>query len=235
MNPLGKLYGVGIGPGHPDLLTLRAVEIFKSVDVIYTVKGPKTELSISEQVVMSVENLTAKIVPLIFTMSKNMEERMAQIQTNADIIRKDLEKGLNTAFAVLGDTMTYSTFGYILQNIQESDIRPDIEIVPGITSFALLAAEANEVLVENNATLHVIPAYKNKSVDLMEFPPNSTTVLMKTYKSREAILDRLSQEEDIQVVYGEKLGSDEQYITNSIQDIQSRPETYLSLMLVKKR
>lgn len=235
MNTLGQFYGVGIGPGRPDLLTLRAAEIFRSVDVIYTVSGPNTEISISESVVRSLGTLKGHIVPLNFKMSRDMDERLSQIRDNARIIAQDIQQGKNTAFAVLGDAMTYSTFGYILKELRRLLPELKTEVVPGITSFALLAAESSVVLVENNEELRVIPAYRKESAEKLHFPQNSTTILMKTYHSRDNLLKRLSQEEDIEITYGEKLGSNEQFITQNVEDIQSRPETYLSLMLIKKK
>ena len=231
---LGKFYGVGIGPGDPTYLTVKAVQVFTNlVDVIFTVSGPKTETSVSESVVRSLP-FRGKIVPLVFSMSRSSEERQLQVVHNAGIVRDMLKQGLNCAFATLGDTMTYSTFGYILKFLKQT--LPDLqtEIIPGITSFATLSAHSQTVLVEDREQLRIIPAFKVDMVDSIEFPPSSTTVLMKTYKSRDALIQRLLHEPGISIVYGERLGMEDEFITSDPQEILKRPETYLSLMMVKK-
>ena len=110
-----------------------------------------------------------------------------------------------------------------------------VEIVPGITSWSTLAAETGVVLAENREVLRIIPSFAPDMADTLDFPTNSTTVLLKTYHSRKALLERLAREEDVQVVYGEHLAREGAFTTSNVADIEGRQETYLSLMLVKKR
>ena len=110
----GKFYGVGIGPGNPEYLTLKAVNVFRSVDVVFTVTGPNSDFSISEAVVRSVGGVKAEFRKLVFSMSRDARTRQEQIEKNTAIIEGVLSRGLDCAFATLGDAMTYSTFGYIL-------------------------------------------------------------------------------------------------------------------------
>lgn len=231
----GTFYGVGIGPGHPEYLTLRAANVLRSVDIIYTVTGPNTETSISEAIVQSLGEIRGEIRPLIFSMSRDPETRQRQIEENADAIAAELIKGRDCAFATLGDAMTYSTFGYILQKLKADYPGLPTEVVPGITSFCTLSAVSQTIMVENGEQLRVIPAFRSETADDLEFPPGSTTVLMKTYRSRNALLERLQHEPGIEIVYGERLGMPEQYISTDCEDILSRPEAYLSLMMVKKK
>ena len=144
----GKLYGVGIGPGDPRYLTLRAADVLRSVDVIFTVISQNASSSVSRSVVESLEP-RGEIHLQTFSMSRDKAVRAAQVQTNADAIIAELKAGRDCAFATLGDAMTYSTFGYVLEIIRESIPGVELEIVPGITSFATLTAKAGTVLVEN--------------------------------------------------------------------------------------
>ena len=144
----GKLYGVGIGPGDPRYLTLRAADVLRSVDVIFTVISQNASSSVSRSVVESLEP-RGEIHLQIFSMSRDKAVRAAQVQANADAIITELKAGRDCAFATLGDAMTYSTFGYVLEIIRESIPGVELEIVPGITSFATLTAKAGTVLVEN--------------------------------------------------------------------------------------
>lgn len=234
MSTPGKFYGVGIGPGHPEYLTLRAVNVFRSVDVVFTVTGPNSDFSISEAVVRSVDGVKAQFHKLVFSMSRDAKTRQEQIERNTAVIEEALSRGLDCAFATLGDAMTYSTLGYILSLLVSR--HPDLytEVVPGITSYCTLAAHSRQILVENGERLRVIPAFKPDMADSLEFPPGTTTVLMKTYRSRARLMERIRREKDVRVIYGESLGMPDEFITDDIDVIAARPEEYLSLMFVKK-
>ncbi len=234
MSTPGKFYGVGIGPGDPEYLTLRAVSVFRSVDVVFTVTGPNSDFSISEAVVRSVGGVKAQFHKLVFSMSRDAKTRQEQIERNTAVIEEALSRGLDCAFATLGDAMTYSTLGYILSLLVSR--HPDLhtEVVPGITSYCTLAAHSRHILVENGERLRVIPAFKPDMADSLEFPPGTTTVLMKTYHSRARLMERIRREKDVRVIYGERLGMPDEFITDDIDVIAARPEEYLSLMFVKK-
>lgn len=234
MSTPGKFYGVGIGPGHPEYLTLRAVSVFRSVDVVFTVTGPNSDFSISEAVVRSVDGVKAQFHKLVFSMSRDAKTRQEQIERNTAVIEEALSRGLDCAFATLGDAMTYSTLGYILSLLASR--HPDLytEVVPGITSYCTLAAHSRHILVENGERLRVIPAFKPDMADSLEFPPGTTTVLMKTYRSRARLMERIRREKGVRVIYGERLGMPDEFITDDIDVIAARPEEYLSLMFVKK-
>ncbi len=229
----GKLYGIGIGPGDPRYLTLRAAEILRTADVIFTVISRNASSSISRSVVES-QNPRGEIRQLTFSMSRNPEERTNQLRTNAESIMAELRQGRDCVFATLGDTMTYSTFGYVLEIIRTEMPQVPIEVVPGVTSFATLAAKAQCILVENDEELRVIPSFRSEMAERLAFYPKSTTVLLKTYRSRKALLERLKKEENISILYGEQLSMDGEFISNDPEAIARRPEEYLSLIMVRK-
>ena len=230
----GKLYGVGIGPGDPQYLTLRAADVLRSVDVIFTVISQNASDSVSQSVVDFVRP-RGEVRLQVFSMSRDKMVREAQVQANADAIIAELKAGRDCAFATLGDAMTYSTFGYVLKLIR--NVIPDIEleVVPGITSFATLTAKSGRVLAENGEQFRVIPCFKSEHADTLSFPPKSTTILLKTYRSRKALLDRLEQEENVEILYGEHLAMEDQVLLDDVNAIRQRPETYLSLIMVKKQ
>ena len=229
----GKLYGVGIGPGDPQYLTLRAAEVLRSADVIFTVVSQNAQSSVSQAVVEQLRP-RGEIKLQIFSMSRDTTVREAQVRSNAEAIIADLRAGRDCAFATLGDAMTYSTFGYVLDIVRKAIPDIELEIVPGITSFATLTAKAGTVLVENGEQLRVIPSFRSDMAESLEFPRGSTTILLKTYRSRTAILDRLTREKDVEILYGEHLAMEEQVLLTDPKTIRARPETYLSMIMVKK-
>ncbi|MFG6360443.1 MAG: precorrin-2 C(20)-methyltransferase, partial [Mailhella sp.] len=144
----------------------------------------------------------------------------------------------NVAFATLGDAMTYSTFGYVYKIIKEKHPDISIEIIPGINSFTTLSAISQKVLAENRQTLHVVPSVKDADIEKIEFPENSTTILLKTYRTRETLLKRLQKEKEkhpgLEIIYGEHLGLESERLAFSLEEIKTIPETYLSMIMVKK-
>ena len=231
---LGSLYGVGIGPGDPRYLTLRAADVLRGVDVIFTVISANAADSTSRSVVESLSP-RGEIRQLVFSMSRDAAVRQARVEENAAAILAELRAGRDCAFATLGDAMTYSTFGYVLRILRQQHPELEVEIVPGITSFATFAARARTVLVENGQQLRIVPSFRADMADSLQFPAGSTTVLLKTYRSRKALLERLSREDDVQILYGEHLSMPGECILTDLPAIAERPETYLSLMFVKKR
>ncbi len=231
---LGTLFGVSIGSGDPKYLTVRAVEVLREASVIFTVISQNATNSVSLEVVNSVQP-QGDVRVQVFSMSRDATVRFAKVQENVAEIVACLQQGQDCAFATLGDALTYSTFGYVLKSIKE--ILPDVqvEIVPGITSFATLAAKSGQVLVENKEMLRVIPSFSSDAAEQLTFPENSTTILLKTYHSRDALIERLRQEEHIEVIYGEYLGMENEAILHDLEQIQNRTDTYLSLMMVKKK
>lgn len=230
----GTLYGVGIGPGDPEQITLRAAAILRSVDIVFTVDSPNAEYSISRSVVETLAPLKGHIEPLLYTMAKDPAVRAAQERDNAAQITRALASGQNCAFATLGDPMTYSTFSSVLRLVRENLPNVEVEVAPGITSFAMLAAKSCESLTEKTGRLCLAPAFRPEMADSLEFAPGTSTVLLKTYRRREALFERLKKEKDATVIYGERLCLKGEYMTRDLAAMAERPETYLSLMLVKK-
>ena len=137
----GKLYGVGIGPGDPQYLTLRAADVLRSVDVVFTVISPNASNSVSQSVVDYLQP-RGEVRLQVFSMSRDKTIREEQVRANAEAIIAELRAGHDCAFATLGDAMTYSTFGYVLEIIRKAIPNLDLEVIPGITSFATLTAKA---------------------------------------------------------------------------------------------
>ncbi len=231
---IGKLFGVGIGSGDPEYLTLKAVKALQSVDVIFTVISKNAQSSVSQAVVESV-NPRGEIRLQSFSMSRDAAVREANVAANALEIIQALQDGKDCACATLGDATTYSTFGYILKIVKEALPNVAVEIIPGITSFATLSSKAGQVLVENLDQLQVIPCFTPDMSEKLTFPKNSTTVLLKTYRHREALFQRLEREDNIAIMYGEHLGIEGEVILTDLAAIKQRPDTYLSLILVKKK
>ncbi len=229
----GVFHGIGIGPGDPELITLKAARLIRACPVIFTVISSHAEDSVSEQAVRALEP-AGRIVRLVFSMTCDREERRRMVRENAERIACELNQGHDCCFATLGDTLSYSTCGHVLPVLRELVPGLRVDIVPGVTSWSALAARAGQVLVEHRESLRVIPAFTADMAGQLTLEPGSATVLLKTYRSRGALIERLRRE-DADVLYGENLTREGEFISRDLDEIAARDETYLSLMLVRAR
>lgn len=227
----GKLYGVGVGPGDPELLTLKALRLIKENQVI-AVPGNDIKGSVAYQIVKGAyEELDEKtLISIPMPMTKDSAVLEANHNRAADLTEEYLKEGKNVVFLTLGDTTVYSTYLYVHKRILERGY--EAEIVSGITSFCAVAARLNMGLVEMAEPLHVIPAtYKAQEMDeILKLP--GTKVLMKTGKKMKQVKESIlnSGQEAVMI---ENCGMPSEKIYRSAQEI---PEDsgYYSLIIVKE-
>lgn len=224
----GKLYGVGVGPGDPELLTLKAMRLVREADVI-AVPGEDPKESVAYKIVKGAyEKLDEKelmAVPMPMTKDKEVLEKSHAQGTK--MVQEELDKGHKVVFLTLGDPTVYSTYLYIHKRICE--LGYDTEIVSGIPSFCAVSARLNTGLVEKAEPLHVIPA-SYQIQEALKLP--GTKVLMKAGKMMKEVKEQI-QELGSKGVMIENCGMPDEKIYRSIEEI---PEDagYYSLIIVKE-
>jgi precorrin-2/cobalt-factor-2 C20-methyltransferase len=158
---LGRaLIGVGVGPGDPELLTLKAARVLREADAVFAPSTSTDRASRAEQVVLAATGVQAR--RLMFALDDQggvTPERAAAWDAAAREVLAAFDAGAATvAFATLGDPHVYSTFGYLAQTVAGLDERVRIEGVPGITAMQDLAARAGVRLAEGREPLTLLPA-----------------------------------------------------------------------------
>lgn len=225
----GKLYGVGIGPGDPELLTLKAVRLIKNAQVI-AVPGKRKEDTVAYQItVQAVPEIQEKeFLEISWPMTKNPEELKKSHEEAAEKVARVLENGKDVTFLTLGDPSVYSTYLYVHDQIL--DMGYEAEIISGITSFCAVAARLNMGLVEKAQPLHVIPA-SYQIEESLKLP--GTKVLMKAGKQIHQVKEQL-RKTDGDVVMIENCGMPGEKVYRSAEEI---PEDagYYSLIIVKEK
>lgn len=152
----GIFYGVGVGPGDPELLTLKAERVLESCPVI-AVPQRRGQGSLALDIIGGVLDLAPKeILPLKFLMTRDREELATSHKRVAACIAARLEKGRDVAMITLGDVSIYSTFGYIREIIAGAGY--ETAAVPGVPSFCAVAAVLGTSLTTMQKPLHIIPA-----------------------------------------------------------------------------
>lgn len=232
---LGTLYGIGVGPGDPDLLTLKAVKVLGRVGHVFAASSSSNDYSLALEIVREhlPEGVPVDFLDFPMTFNKNRLEEAWR--TNCDTVAARLIAGVNVAFLTLGDPMTFSTFIYLLRKIRHRLLSVPVEIVPGITSYQAAAACAGVALAEAEETLTVISGAKGGERLPEVLPFSDNVVLMKTYKQFPQILQQIRNLglED-SVCFVSRCGLEGQVVVRDFHALQNLSPHYLSLLIVKK-
>ncbi|MBU1001390.1 MAG: precorrin-2 C(20)-methyltransferase [Proteobacteria bacterium] len=188
----GILYGVGTGPGDPDLLTLKAVKVLSLVDRVYAARSSKNTHSVSHGIVKPHLRQGVDVQSLPFPMTSDREALNEAWTANAKRVLADLRQGLNVAFLTLGDPMTYSTFGYLWRTLGQLDPEAPVEVVPGITSYCAAAAASGTILVEAEETLAVVSGARGGENLRKAAQVADSVVVLKAYKQFDDIQQSLA-------------------------------------------
>ena len=223
----GTVYGVGVGPGDPELMTLKAIRMIRENQVI-AVPGKLAEESVAYQIaVKNVPELAQKeLLPVYMPMVNDRELMDQEHQKGARLIEAYLDQGKNVVYLTLGDPTIYCTFSY-LQHILEADGYP-VELVSGISSFCAAAARMNLPLVEWDEPLHIVPAVHKREEDLA-YPGNY--VLMKSASHMKEVKETL-RASGRKVCAVENCSMETEKIYRSVDEIPD-DAGYFSLIIAK--
>lgn len=153
----GKFYSVGVGPGDPEYITLKAKRALANADIIAVPVKKYGEKSTALEIVKKAVDIRGKRIEEIeFLMSRDKDIRLKSRRKGIEKIAGLLDEGKNIAMITLGDVSIYSTCTYINKQIQAMNY--ENEIISGIPSFCAAAAKSHISLCEENETLAVIPA-----------------------------------------------------------------------------
>jgi len=231
----GKLYGIGVGPGDPDLIPLKSVKILQKVDLIFAASSSKNNHSQAVNIAAPHIPESSRVIVLPFPMTKDMAAKKQAWEENAATIIAALEEGLHAAFLTLGDTMTYSTCGYIIQAVQALAPHIAIETIPGITSYQAAAATANTPLMEGEESLLILSGVQGGDNLRKNMNSAENVVFLKAYKNMDDIVASVEEAGLIENSYGIiNCGLEDQEIVRDIRELQNRDPKYWTLIVAKK-
>lgn len=228
----GKLYGIGVGPGDSELLTLKAKRLLDRCGTIaYPVKDPG-EKSIALEIIRPVIDLDRKeILELWFRMDPSDEIRAGYRRKAIEIITDVLDRGEDVCMVTLGDVSIFSTYMRINDAVEEMGY--ETEVVPGIPSFCGGAAAAKMPLVIGNEGLAIVPSAEENTILDKALDGFENIVVMKAYDSIEKLV-RLMEEKGIDPLCGTVIsciGMENEYI--GPLDV-SREYGYFTTVVIKK-
>ncbi|CAM4092882.1 cobalt-factor II C(20)-methyltransferase [Serratia silvae] len=174
----GKLYAMGVGPGASDLITVRAARRLGKLDVLYAPAGRKGGDSLALSIVREYLLPHTEIRTCHFPMSGNDSEKQAVWDEVAQQLEAEVAQGKLVGFITLGDAMLFSTWVFLLARLG----RPEwLEIVPGVTSFAAIAARAALPLAMESQSLAVMSCTAPEAELEQALLTHDSVVLMKVY------------------------------------------------------
>ncbi len=215
-----KIYGIGTGPGNPENLTLKAVRVMEGASVVFAPsnRGKNMAIDTAREFIEG-----KKIVFIDFPMGNVTRE---DYKKAAKTIYDQVEDGQYGVFLTIGDPMIYSTFIYILEELE--GIQMEVEIVPGVPSFVGAASSARQALTVKGDTFTLCDEVTKEILD------NSDSVaILKSFKNKEEILDLL-EDNNYEYTYVRRATLENQLVLHKREEIL-KDKDYISLILGRKK
>lgn len=217
------LYGVGVGPGDKELVTVKALNAINNSEVIVAPSAEDGGESIAFQTVEGYIIGDKKVYKMHFPMGKaDKEEKIKKIY---ELIYSELKAGNNVSFLTIGDPYVYSTYIQLLTYIKSKGF--EVVTIAGITSFCAAASLVNQTLVVGNEPLLILPASR---VD--DIKDEKYVVIMKVYKNEEKVINKL-EEKGFNYVLVSRVGRDGEVVLTNREDILNHRD-YMSLIIANK-
>jgi precorrin-2/cobalt-factor-2 C20-methyltransferase len=232
----GKFYGIGVGPGNPELITVMAFRILQETDIVCVPKSYAGRDSLALSVVKSFLKEDVETLELSFPMSKDRKVLEESWEAAGELVAARVKEGKKVSFVTIGDPLFYSTYGYLLAHLRNNHPALPVETVPGITAMAACSALLQQPLAEGDETLAVVPAAYGleKLKDILDNFDN--VVLMKVHRRLPEVVKLLKDMglADNAVLYN-RCGYQDGFYVTDLDELDGVTVDYMSLLIVRKR
>lgn len=233
-NAQGIFYGIGVGPGDPELLTVKAINAIKISEVIIAPKTEKKSDSLALQIATPYLRTDVQIVYQTFPMVKDFETSPEIFEGNVAEILSYLNAGKNVGFLTLGDPMFFSTYIYIFKLLKKSAVQ--IETVAGVPAFLAIAAKLGYPVAYGNEMLSIIPATADAAKISAALKNSDDAVIMKVYKNFGEVAEILNAENlSENAVLVSRCGLEDEKIISDIDAFKNEKLNYLSTILTRRK
>ncbi len=228
----GTLIGVGVGPGDPELLTVKGLRVLIEADEVFVPVGDTGEIGRAEAVVRAhLGEDHGHLRRLLFALSDEAAARAENWNRAAREVAEPLREGRTCAFATIGDPNLYSTFSYLVEAIKENIPEVEIQTVPGITAMQDLASRSGTVLALKDERLALLPFTAGKGALRDALESFETVVCYKGGGRLEEVLGVAEEAGRLEgAIYGSRLGMEGEEVV-SAAEMLGREGTYLSAMI----
>jgi precorrin-2/cobalt-factor-2 C20-methyltransferase len=238
-----KLYCIGCGPGDPDLLTLKAINLIKNADIIYTPTAREGKPSVALSIVEKFINKGTVVHQLIFPMVKDFSKLKENWKNNALQITNSIRDGKKTVYLTVGDPSLYSTWIYIYKELIEKHKDIEVEIVPGITSIFSFSAEIKTPIGEGEEIIGIVPACYDLERLKIAAKCCDTLIFLKDGRYFNSVIETLITSgfpEDSDIFIAQDVSTSGEALQNrKLSDLSKNPnennDKYFSIMIAKKK
>jgi precorrin-2/cobalt-factor-2 C20-methyltransferase len=233
---IGRIYGVGVGPGDPELLTLRAYNLLSRIPVIFVPLKDETSSSYARSVIKNlVKESDRKVIGVVLPMLTDKEQLANYWRKAAENIWQHLKKGDDCAFVNIGDPFLYGTFVHVLETLQKSHPEIEVEVIPGISSINAAAARAMVPLASNDERIAIISGNREDKVIRETLDNFDTIVFIKMNKLFNRLLTILEELNLIEkCVCIRRCTAQDEEIIRDISKLKGEKIDYFSLLIVRK-
>ncbi|MDI9834018.1 precorrin-2 C(20)-methyltransferase [Streptomyces sp. KAU_LT] len=231
-----RLIGVGVGPGDPELVTVKGVNALRAADVVVVPVMDSGERGRAEATVLHYVP-GEKVVRVVFALNERTDRsrREAAWDAAGERVAGLLAEHAAVAFATIGDPNVYSTFTYLAQTIVAAVPGTVVETVPGITAMQDLAARSGAVLTEGTEPLTLVPVTAGSAVLKEALAGPGTVVAYKFGRRAREVAEALRESGRTDgAVWGSALGLPEESIRPAA-DLDDAPLPYLSTLIAPPR
>jgi precorrin-2/cobalt-factor-2 C20-methyltransferase len=232
---LGTLYGLGVGPGDPELITVKAFRRLKESPVIAYPKKQRGSKSYAHKIIdVYFQPEEKEMLGLVFPMTKDPDILDRKWSETLELVWEKVQEGKDVAFVTEGDPLLYSTFIHMMRLMRERHPEVPIEIVPGISSFNGAASRLGIALADGDDHIAIVPARDDYETMKKVIQENDCVIFIKVAKVIDVMLHVLR---DLDLLHKAsvvtKVTSDEEIIWNAA-DLDGAELEYLTLMVVRK-
>jgi len=234
MTKQGKIYGVSLGPGDPLLITMKGLQVLQQVDRIYypgSLLEDGTTSSYSLGILQYHQLDESKFRGMFLKMSNERSEVAGTYANTFLQMWEDYQMGLQVAFVSEGDISFYSTFAYLMEHIQQYKL--NVEVIAGVPSFLHGAAAHQFPLGVLNEKIAILPRMDDARQLEHLLDSFDTVVLIKVRSVIKTLLP-VMHHKALRMMYCERLGTADQFITTDIEAIKNRELPYFSLIILRR-
>lgn len=235
-NQPGTFWGIGVGPGPAGYLPLAALEVLQKADLVFVPRARSADTSVALQCLAGIAIVPERIREIEFNMDPDrsvLSEHYAQL---AQTIGAELSAGRDVAYLTIGDSLTYSTYGYILAALRDLQADFPHRTFPGITSYAAAASALGWPLGEGKERTLILPCPEDAVTLRQEIESHDIVVLMKVGARLPWVLDLL-REMDIarHCAFARRIGLPGEILAADVSTLEAGESTgYLATLLIRR-
>ncbi|GAB6167010.1 precorrin-2 C(20)-methyltransferase [Thermostilla marina] len=231
----GTLYGIGIGPGDPELITVKGAAILNACRHVVVPKASETADSVALNIVRTYLAKDAVVHECVFPMSRDRHVLQTRWRKAALLVAELTADGHDVAFVTLGDPLLYSTYIYLFKAVREIVPELNVVTVPGVSAFNAVAAAAHFPVGRGKEPVHIFPAADNPQALQSAVNASGTVVLMKIGKRLPQVLESVAvADRPVEAVFGAHVGMENEYVEHDLERLRQAAADvgYLSTMIL---